>query len=93
MRKLRARIIAAVMVIVGISCTISICVTVLSMNGFFEGRTIEMMVMGMAVRDVILIVLVLLLVHHNYLLRDRRMIIVSCFCRKTAVILLPPMVV
>jgi signal transduction histidine kinase len=29
------------------------------MNGFFEGRTIEMMVMGMAVRDVILIVLVL----------------------------------
>lgn len=59
MRKLRARIIAVVMVIVGISCTISICVTVLSMNGFFEGRTIEMMVMGMAVRDVILIVLVL----------------------------------
>ena len=41
----------------------------------------------------VLIVLVLLLVHHNYLLRDRRTIIVSCFCRKTAVILLPPMVV
>lgn len=59
MRKLRARLIAVMMVIVGVSCTISIFVTVLSMNGFFEGRTIEMMVMGMAVRDVILIVLVL----------------------------------
>ncbi len=59
MRKLRARVIAVMMTIVGISCTISICVTVLSMNGFFEGRTIEMMVLGMAVRDVILILLVL----------------------------------
>ena len=59
MRKLRARVIAIMMTIVGISCTISICVTVMSMNGFFEGRTIEMMVMGMAVRDVILILLVL----------------------------------
>lgn len=62
MRKLRARIIAIMMVIVGISCTISICVTVLSMNGFFEGRTIEKMVMGMAVRDVTLIVLVLVFI-------------------------------
>ena len=47
------------MIIVGISCTISICITVMAMNGFFEGRTIERMVMGMAVRDVILILLVL----------------------------------
>lgn len=60
MRKLRARVIAVMMIIVGISCTISICVTVLSMNGFFEGRTIEKMVLGMAVRDVILIFLVLI---------------------------------
>lgn len=59
MRKLRARIIAVMMIIVGISCTISICVTVLHMNGFFEGRTIQKMVLGMAVRDVILILLVL----------------------------------
>ncbi len=60
MRKLRARIIVIMMTIVGISCTISIFVTILAMNGFFEGRTIEKMVLGMAVRDVILIVLVLL---------------------------------
>lgn len=59
MRKLRARVIAVMMIIVGISCTISICVTVMAMNGFFEGRTIERMVMGMAVRDVILILLLL----------------------------------
>ena len=59
MRKLRTRIIAIMMTIVGISCTISIFVTILAMNGFFEGRTIEKMVMGMAVRDVILILLVL----------------------------------
>ena len=59
MRKLRARIIAVMMVIVGISCTISILATVLSMNGFFEGRTIQKMVLGMAVRDVVLIVLLL----------------------------------
>jgi len=59
-RKLRARVIAVMMTIVGVSCTISICITVLSMNGFFEGRTIEKMVLGMAVRDVILILLVLL---------------------------------
>ncbi len=59
MRKLRARVIAVMMIIVGISCTISICITVMAMNGFFEGRTIERMVMGMAVRDVILILLVL----------------------------------
>ena len=59
MRKLRARIIAVMMFIVGISCTISICVTVMHMNGYFEGRTIEKMVMGMAVRDVILVGLVL----------------------------------
>jgi len=58
-RKLRARIIAVMMFIVGISCTISICVTVLAMNGFFEGRTIQKMVLGMAVRDVVLIMLVL----------------------------------
>ena len=59
MRKLRARIIAVMMVIVGISCTISIFATVLSMNGFFEGRTIQKMVLGMAVRDVVLILLLL----------------------------------
>ena len=59
MRKLRARIIAVMMVIVGVSCTISIFATVLSMNGFFEGRTIQKMVLGMAVRDVVLIVLLL----------------------------------
>lgn len=59
MRKLRARIIAIMMTIVGISCSISICVTIMAMNGFFEGRTIEMMVMGMAARDVTLIILVL----------------------------------
>lgn len=60
MRKLRARVIAVMMTIVGISCTISICVTVMAMNGFFQGRTIEKMVLGMAVRDVILIFLVLI---------------------------------
>ena len=59
MRKLRARIIAVMMVIVGISCTISIFATILSMNGFFEGRTIQKMVLGMAVRDVVLILLLL----------------------------------
>ena len=61
MRKLRARVIAVMMTIVGRSCTISVSITVMSMNGFFEGRTIEKVVMGMAVRDVILILLVLVL--------------------------------
>jgi len=87
-RKLRARVIAVMMIIVGISCTISICVTVMAMNGFFEGRTIERMVMGMAVRDVILILLLLVAiglwiytVTHN---ATNPMKEVSCAMRKIA---------
>lgn len=62
MRKLRARIIAIMMVIVGISCTISVCVTAMHMNGFFEGRTIQRMFMGMAARDLVLIILLLAII-------------------------------
>ena len=57
MKNLRARIIALMMVIIGISCTISVFITVLSMNGFFEDRTIKTMFMGMAARDLILLLL------------------------------------
>lgn len=59
MKILRARIIALMMVIIGISCTISVCITVLSMNGFFEDRTIKTMFMGMAARDFILLMLLI----------------------------------
>lgn len=60
MKKLRARIIALMMVIIGVSCTISIFITILSMNGFFEDRTIKNVFMGMATRDVILLMLLII---------------------------------
>jgi len=60
MKKLRARIIALMMIIIGISCTISICITIMSMNGFFEDRTIKTMFMGMAARDFILLLLLII---------------------------------
>lgn len=60
MKKLRARIIALMMTIIGISCTISICITIMSMNGFFEDRTIKTMFMGMAARDFILLLLLII---------------------------------
>lgn len=57
MKNLRARIIVLMMVIIGVSCTISVSITILSMNGFFEDRTIKTMILGMAARDVILLTL------------------------------------
>ncbi len=62
MRNLRARIIVLMMVIIGISCTISIFITILSMNGFFEDRTIKTMFMGMAARDFVLLLLLTVLI-------------------------------
>lgn len=60
MKKMRARIIALMMTIIGISCTISICITIMSMNGFFEDRTIKTMFMGMAMRDFVLLLLLII---------------------------------
>lgn len=62
MKKLRARIIALMMTIIGISCTISVCITIMSMNGFFEDRTIKTMFMGMAMRDFVLLLLLIITV-------------------------------